>query len=53
MPKPNLSRMNVEALMDLRNRVDEMLLKHRAELQEQLERMDTVKGLHVVPAEAR
>jgi DNA-binding protein H-NS len=40
MPKPNLSGMNVEALMDLRMRVDEMLLEHRAEIEEQLERMD-------------
>ena len=39
MPKVNLSRMNVEALMDLRKRVDETLLKRRAELQNQLARM--------------
>jgi len=39
MPKVNLSGMTVEALMDLRKRVDEMLLKHRAELQRQLEGM--------------
>jgi len=37
MPKINLSGMTVEALMDLRNRVDEMLLGHRAELQKQLD----------------
>ena len=39
MPKVSLSRMTVEALMDLRKRVDEMLLKHRAEIEQQLERM--------------
>jgi DNA-binding protein H-NS len=37
MPKPNLSGMTVEALMDLRMRVDEMLL---TEIEQQLERMD-------------
>jgi len=31
--------MTVEALMDLRKRVDEMLVERRAELQKQLERM--------------
>src|SRR5215813_9996800 len=40
MPKINVSGMNVEALMDLQKRVDEMLRKHRAEIEEQLERMD-------------
>jgi DNA-binding protein H-NS len=40
MPKVNLSGMSVEALMDLRKRVDEMLLEHRAEIAQQLERMD-------------
>ena len=34
--------MNVEALMDLRNRVDEMLVEHRANLIEQLERTAVV-----------
>src|SRR5262249_52663762 len=38
MPKVTLSGMTVEALMDLRKRVDEMLLEHRAELEKQLER---------------
>src|SRR5262247_1175581 len=38
MPKINLSGMTVEALMDLRNRVDEMLLERRTELEKQLER---------------
>jgi DNA-binding protein H-NS len=40
MAKVNLSGMNVEALMDLRMRVDEMLLQHRAEIAQQLEMMD-------------
>jgi DNA-binding protein H-NS len=40
MPKVNLSGMNVEALMNLRKRVDARLAEHRAELQNQLERMD-------------
>ena len=44
MPKVNLSGMNIEALMDLRERVDETLLKRRAEIETQLERV----GLHPV-----
>jgi DNA-binding protein H-NS len=40
MPNVNLSRMTVEALMDLRERVDETLLKRRAEIETQLARMD-------------
>jgi DNA-binding protein H-NS len=48
MPKPNLSGMNVEALMDLRMRVDEMLVEHRAKLIEQLERIAVVGGRRVV-----
>jgi DNA-binding protein H-NS len=39
MPKVSLSGMTVEALMDLRKRVDEMLHQHRAKLQKQLERI--------------
>ena len=35
MPKVSLSGMTVEALMDLRKRVDEMFLERRAELQKQ------------------
>jgi hypothetical protein len=45
MPKVNLSGMNVEALMDLRMRVDEMLVEHRAKLIEQLERIAVVGGM--------
>jgi len=37
MPKPNLSRMDVQALMDLRDQVDQRLREHRVELQKQLE----------------
>jgi len=48
MPKANLSGMTVEALMDLRKRVDETLLKRRAELQQQLERIAVVSGARVV-----
>ena len=51
MPKVNLSGMTVEALMDLRKRVDEALHKHRAKLQQQLERMGAfavVTGRRVV-----
>src|SRR5262245_47715358 len=48
MPKVNLSGMSVEALMDLQNRVDEMLLEHRADLEKQLERMAMVGGARVV-----
>src|SRR5262245_9440350 len=42
MAKVNLSGMTVEALMDLRKRVDETLHQRRAELQRQLERMGVV-----------
>jgi DNA-binding protein H-NS len=58
MPKVSLSGMTVEALMDLRKRVDEMLVEHRANLIEQLERVAVVgrrgggsvlKGMKVPP----
>jgi DNA-binding protein H-NS len=39
MANVNLSGVTVEALMDLRKRVDEMLLERRAEIEKQLERM--------------
>ena len=45
---PNLKGMNVEALMDLRMRVDQMLVAHRAKLIEQLERIAVVGGTRVV-----
>ena len=44
MPRVNLSGVTVEALMDLRGRVDQMLLERRVELQKQLERMDALAG---------
>jgi DNA-binding protein H-NS len=40
MPKVNLSGMTVEALMDLRKRVEARLVEHRAEIEKQLARMD-------------
>ena len=40
MARVNLSGMTVEALMDLRKRIDEMLLERRAEIEKRLERMD-------------
>ena len=43
MARVNLSGMTVEALMDLRKRVDEMLLERRAELKKQLERMGALR----------
>jgi DNA-binding protein H-NS len=50
--KVNISRMDVQSLMDLRRRVDERLLEHRAELQQQLQRLDraiaVVGGARVV-----
>src|SRR5262249_60664259 len=41
MANVNLSRMTVEALMDLRQRVDETLVKRRADMERQLERMSS------------
>jgi DNA-binding protein H-NS len=48
MARVNLSGMSVEALMDLRKRVDEMLLERRAGIEKQLERMAEVGGARVV-----
>ena len=48
MPKVNLSGMSVEALMDLRMRVEARLVEHRAELQKQLESIAVVGGTRVV-----
>ena len=50
MARVNLSGMSVEALIDLRKRVDETLVKRRAELEQQLERM--VGGGRVVRGRA-
>jgi len=48
MAKVNLSEMSIEALMDLRKRVDEMLDERRAEIEKQLERTAMVGGRRVV-----
>src|SRR5262245_50814856 len=40
MANVNLSPMSVEALIDLRKRVDEALVKRRADIEQQLARMD-------------
>jgi DNA-binding protein H-NS len=48
MARVNLSGMSVEALMDLRKRVDEMLHRRQVELEKQLERMAVVGGRRVV-----
>ena len=42
MANLNLSGMTVETLMDLRKRVDEMLLERRAEIETQLERIGAI-----------
>ena len=47
MPKVSLSGMTVEALMDLRKRVDEMLHRRRADLEKQLERIAVVGGARI------
>ena len=47
MPKISLSGMTIEALMDLREQVDEMLDKRRAELEKQLERMAVGGGARI------
>ena len=44
MAKVNLSGMTVEALMDLRKRVDARLVEHRAELEKQLGRISVGGG---------
>src|SRR5262245_49620565 len=56
MPKVSLSGMTVEALMDLRSRVDQTLHERRAEIQKQIERMDraiaVVRGRRIVRGES-
>jgi len=42
MANVNLSPMSVEALIDLRKRIDETLVKRRADIGQQLARMDGV-----------
>jgi len=48
MARVNLSGMSVEALMDLRERVDGLLSERCAELEQQLERMGVIGGRRVV-----
>src|SRR6516225_526169 len=48
MPKVSLSGMTVEALMELRKRVDEMLHQHHAKLEKQLEEIAVFGGSRVV-----
>ena len=48
MAKISLSGMTVEALMDLRRRVDEALNERRAEIEKQLKMFAVVGGLRVV-----
>ena len=48
MANVNLSGMTVEALMDLREQVDETLLKRRAEIEQRLERIAVVGGARIV-----
>ena len=48
MANVNLSGMTVEALMDLREQVNETLLKRRAEIEQQLERIAVVGGARIV-----
>src|SRR5262245_66683246 len=48
MPNVNLSRMTIEALMELRKRVDETLHQHRADIEKQLERIAVVGSRRVV-----
>jgi len=47
MAKVNLSGMSVDALMDVREQVDEMLVKRRAEIEQQLKRMDVAGGARI------
>jgi DNA-binding protein H-NS len=48
MPKVSLSGMTVEALLDLRKRVDAALNGRRAQIEKQLERIAVVGGARVV-----
>jgi DNA-binding protein H-NS len=48
MPKVSLSGMTVEALMELRKRVDDALHRHRSDLKKQLERIAVVGGRKIV-----
>src|SRR5215813_12121336 len=45
MARVNLSGMKIEALMDLHTRIEEILFKHRVEIENQLEKMDKAIAL--------
>jgi len=45
MPRVNVAGMNVEALLDLQKRIEEMLSKHRVVIEEQLEWMDRASAV--------
>jgi DNA-binding protein H-NS len=51
MANANLSGMTVEALMDLRTRIDKRLLEHRSQIEQQLERITRIDGARVVRGE--
>ena len=53
MPKPNLLRMDIQALMDLRDQVDQRLREHRVQLQKQLERIALLGGERTAPGGRR
>jgi DNA-binding protein H-NS len=53
MAKVSLSRMTVEALMDLRKRVGAALNERRAQIEKQLERIALVGGARVVRGRRR
>jgi DNA-binding protein H-NS len=53
MPKVNLSGLNVEGLMELRNEIDVALHKRRAEIQKQLERIVLLHGETAAPRRGR
>jgi DNA-binding protein H-NS len=50
MPKPNLSGMNIEALMSLRDQVDKRLLECRSELEKQLAALGGAKSMKGKPS---
>jgi DNA-binding protein H-NS len=48
MANANLSGMTVEALMDLRTRIDKRPFEHRSQIEQQLERITRIDGASVV-----
>ncbi len=49
MPQPNPSKMDVQSLIELRTQINETLLRRRAEIQKQLERMDGAIAIRTGP----